>query len=167
MSRKRHDIYPIELPTYRKPTPLILFNRNVNIGVQTDNKQVLNKTCHTGDLKTFIDSACQTEITRTSTKIKCLDSSCQISVDMIDNQVQTDTDHKDWSRSIEFPSILKPLQRYQLTTSLFVQPTGFSPMATLLTPMGNVPFLFCFYRPKICERKRLGLRTIMNRWLCN
>ncbi|KRT81003.1 hypothetical protein AMK59_5640 [Oryctes borbonicus] len=137
---KRHA-YPIELSTYRKPIPLVLFHK-INIGVQTDEKQVFNETCDTSDLRRFIDSFCQTENVNLSCKeiqvsrINIVDNFCQINVDIVDSAVQTDIERKDWS-IFKFPPALKPLQRYQLTTSMLVQPKGFSPMATLLTPMGR------------------------------
>lgn len=134
------------MPTYRKPVPLVLFHK-VNVGIQTDGKQVFNAKCDTSDLKRFIDSICQTESLKTSCKeiqasnIDVVDKFCQIRIDVADSVVQTDPDQKDRSVPFIFPTVLKPLQRYQLTTSMFVQPKGFSPMATLLTPMGNAFFL--------------------------
>ncbi|GJQ68808.1 hypothetical protein Trydic_g5068 [Trypoxylus dichotomus] len=137
---KKSHMYPIELPTYRKPIPLVLFHK-INVGVQTE-MQVFNEKCDTSDLKQFIDGLCQTDNINSISKeiqvskIDIVDNSCQINVDVVHSAAQTDIERKDWSL-FKFPPVLKPLQRYQLTTSMLVQPKGFSPMATLLTPMGR------------------------------
>ncbi|KAK9708526.1 Protein SOGA [Popillia japonica] len=111
MVTNRRHVYPVELPTYRKPIPLVLFH-TINVGVQTD--EVSSKNVQVS-------------------RISFVDNFCQISVDVVDSSVQT----SEWSPDVVIVPTLKPLQRYQLTTSMFVQPKGFSPMATLLTPMGR------------------------------
>lgn len=126
MVTNRRHVYPVELPTYRKPIPLVLFH-TINVGVQTD--EVSSKNVQVS-------------------RISFVDNFCQISVDVVDSSVQT----SEWSPDVVIVPTLKPLQRYQLTTSMFVQPKGFSPMATLLTPMGNA-FLLLFLQAQNLRKK--------------
>lgn len=155
-------MYP-ELPIYRKQTPLILFDPNQTNDITGSTRdrlndkitQTVNETCsittqtlndtfsvNTQTLYYIVDKTSQTESTVTISQFTQTESETAVPSGLFTKP--------------SFPSFKSSIHRIQFPMSHMYQPSSvFSPMATLLTPMGN-DFVFLLYLQAQNLRKKVS-----------
>lgn len=126
-SSRRGRIKSPELPIYQKKSPLVLFQPDENEKC----KQTFSVTTQT--LFLIVDKICQTEseIEIRATKFTQTDKD--------DSEiVRRDMTRQTLATLMHYPNFLSSIVRLQFPMTKMYQPANvFSPMATLLTPMGN------------------------------
>lgn len=124
-SRRGHIKSPPELPIYQKKSPLVLFDPDKNEKHTQTKLDLFSVTTQT--LFLIVDKICQTDDQTYLTKFT-----------QTEGHLFSPYDKRNTLTNQMYPNFLSSIVRLQFPMTKMYQPASvFSPMATLLTPMGN------------------------------